>query len=165
MKKRSIVTAAIATSIALCAAVWPQAETPKKTPALNETTAVTAPKVTVEDSKKEVEMVPSTEKETAEILQPEQTREATPESESAPAETSTTPEVQPTPEPDSVPKVSYNPPLEQAAEPPVAQATIEPQSGDMVYVPGFGWLENQGPNHAEYAEDMYENGNKIGIMG
>lgn len=34
-----------------------------------------------------------------------------------------------------------------------------------VYVPGFGWIESQGPNHAEYAEDMYENGNKIGIMG
>ena len=36
---------------------------------------------------------------------------------------------------------------------------------DMVYVPGFGWIESQGPNHVEYAEDMYENGNKIGIMG
>ena len=35
---------------------------------------------------------------------------------------------------------------------------------DMVYVPGFGWIESQGPNHVEYAEDMYENGNKIGIM-
>ena len=33
------------------------------------------------------------------------------------------------------------------------------------YVPGFGWLEGQGPNHVEYAEDIYENGNKIGIMG
>lgn len=35
----------------------------------------------------------------------------------------------------------------------------------MVYVPGFGWIESQGPNHMEYAEDMYENGNKSGIMG
>ena len=35
----------------------------------------------------------------------------------------------------------------------------------MVYVPGFGWIESQGPNQATYAEDMYENGNKIGIMG
>ena len=38
-------------------------------------------------------------------------------------------------------------------------------SDNMVYVPGFGWIESQGPNHMEYAEDMYENGNKIGIMG
>ncbi len=36
---------------------------------------------------------------------------------------------------------------------------------NMVYVPGFGWIEGQGPNQATYAEDMYENGNKIGIMG
>ena len=35
----------------------------------------------------------------------------------------------------------------------------------MVYVPGFGWIQSEGPNHVEYAEDMYENGNKIGSMG
>ena len=35
----------------------------------------------------------------------------------------------------------------------------------MVYVPGFGWIQSEGPNHVEYAEDMYENGNKIGTMG
>ena len=30
---------------------------------------------------------------------------------------------------------------------------------------GFGWIPDSGPNIAIYAEDMYENGNKIGIMG
>ena len=35
----------------------------------------------------------------------------------------------------------------------------------MIYVEGFGWLEYQGPNHCEYGADIYENGNKIGIMG
>lgn len=54
---------------------------------------------------------------------------------------------------------------EQAAEPPATQTTVEPLSGDIVYVPGFGWIESQGSNHVEYAADMYENGNKIGIMG
>ena len=30
---------------------------------------------------------------------------------------------------------------------------------------GFGWIEDSGePNHGEYAADMYENGNKIGVM-
>ena len=38
-------------------------------------------------------------------------------------------------------------------------------SANMVYVPGFGWIEGQGPNQVTYAADMYENGNKIGIMG
>ena len=100
-----------------------------------------------------------------EIPQQEQTQEATPKPEPAPTETPAAPEVQPTPGPAPVLEVSYAPAPEQAAEPPVAQTTIEPSSGDMVYVEGFGWIESQGPNHVEYAEDMYENGNKIGIMG
>ena len=127
MKKKIFVTAVITTCFALCAAVWPQAETIKEPSMPNESPAVYAPKATVE----EVKTTSPTEKEKAETLQQEQIQETAPE---------------------------------QAAEPPVAQTTIEPQSDDMVYVPGFGWLESQGPNHAEYAEDMYENGNKIGIM-
>lgn len=63
------------------------------------------------------------------------------------------PEVQPTPEP------------EPAPEPTPAQTAADLQPGDMVYVEGFGWLEYQGPNHCEYGADIYENGNKIGIMG
>ena len=165
MKKRIIVTAAIAVCFALCAAVWPQPETVKETPLPSEMTAVTAPEATVEELKTEVKTAAPTEKEKAEIPQQEQTQEAAPEPESVPAETSATPEVQPTPEPAPVPEVSYGPAPEQAAEPPAVQTAIEPLSGDMVYVEGFGWIESQGPNHVEYAEDMYENGNKIGSMG
>ena len=65
------------------------------------------------------------------------------------------------------------PAAENQAEPaPEPPALPEPEieaigdnSADMVYVPGFGWIESQGPNQATCAEDMYENGNKIGIMG
>ena len=49
--------------------------------------------------------------------------------------------------------------------PPTPQSTIELQPGDEVYIPGFGWVPYEGPNHREYAADMYENGNKIGSMG
>ena len=42
---------------------------------------------------------------------------------------------------------------------------IRPKPGDKVYIPGFGWVPYEGPNHREYAADMYENGNKIGSMG
>ena len=47
MKKRIIVTAAITACLALCAAVWPQAETVEKTPAPSETTAVTTPRLSL----------------------------------------------------------------------------------------------------------------------
>lgn len=33
------------------------------------------------------------------------------------------------------------------------------------YVAGFGWAEYEGPNHCEDGTDIYENGNKIEIMG
>lgn len=165
MKKKNIIAATFTACLALCAAVWLQAETIEETPAPHQTTTVNAQEATVVELKTEVETVPLAEKEKAEILQQEQTQESAPEPEPVPTETLTAPEVQPTPEPAPVLEVSYSLAPEQAAEPPAAQTTIEPPSGDMVYVEGFGWIESQGPNHVEYAEDMYENGNKIGSMG
>lgn len=45
----------------------------------------------------------------------------------------------------------------------------EPKGGDVnnkgqTYLPGFGWIENSGENQGTEAEDMYENGNKVGTM-
>ena len=148
MKNRIIITAAFTACLALCAAVWPQAETIEETPAPRQTTTVIAPEATVVELKTEAETALPSEKEKAAIPQSEQTQEAVTEPKSAPTET---PAVQSAPE--------------QAAEPPVAKTTIEPPSGGMVYVPGFGWIQSEGPNHAEYAADTYENGNKIGSMG
>lgn len=165
MKKKIIIAATFTACLALCAAVWPQAETLEETPMPSELPAVYAPKATVEELKTEGETAPPAEKEKAEIPQQEQAQGAAPEPESVPAETSAASEAQPTPEPAPVPEVSYDPTPDQSAEPPAAQTTTEPPSGDMVYVEGFGWIESQGPNHVEYAEDMYENGNKIGSMG
>lgn len=156
MKKRIIIAAAITACLALCAAMWPQAET------VGETPAVIVPEAAVVELKTEAETALPSEKEKTAIPQPEQTQEAVTEPKSAPAET---PAVQSAPEPEPVPEVSYGLAPEQAAEPHVAKTTIEPPSGDMVYVPGFGWIQSEGPNHVEYAEDMYENGNKIGTMG
>ena len=43
-----------------------------------------------------------------------------------------------------------------------------PKTGDtkdgMVYVEGFGWLPDEGAGTGTNADDMYENGNKVGIM-
>ena len=165
MKKRIIVTAAITACLALCAAVWPQAETIEETPALPETPAVTTPRPTLPEPE--------------ELILPEITENqelGIPEAESA---------QQPTTEelPVPAPEIEDEPVAEQKSAPPTQTDSIpvqptqpEPKSAlepkandnelaDMVYVPGFGWIESQGSNQVEYAEDMYENGNKIGIMG
>ena len=52
-----------------------------------------------------------------------------------------------------------------APEPTPPQPPKELQPGDKVYVAGFGWIECEGPNHCEDGTGIYENGNKIGIMG
>lgn len=54
-------------------------------------------------------------------------------------------------------------PSEPVADPEQPQAGDT--SGNQIYVPGFGWVENHGGGGSgTAAEDMYENGNKIGIM-
>lgn len=47
---------------------------------------------------------------------------------------------------------------------PTSAAEVQPQNG-MVYVPGFGYLKSEGPCEWSVSEGMYENGNKVGIMG
>ena len=162
MKKLIMVTVIVA-CLALCAAVWPQTEVAEKTPTPAPTPAVNAPEPPVSERKTKVEAVPQTEKEKAEISKQEPCHEVISEPEIAPTEPAAAPEpvLEPMPEPIPAPEVTPAP--EFTPEP--TPTAINSQPGDMVYVPGFDWLESQGSNHVEYAEDMYENGNKIGIMG
>lgn len=97
------------------------------------------------------EVIPPDE-EKAEATLPELVEEA---DELSSAQTPPASEVPVPPEQDATPQ----------QEPEPNQASPDSAPDNMVYVPGFGWIESQGPNHVEYAEDMYENGNKIGIMG
>ncbi len=51
-----------------------------------------------------------------------------------------------------------------------AEKEDKPSNGDKkdgyIYLNGFGWVADRGGGgEAEYAEDMYENGNKIGYFG
>ena len=73
MKNRIIIAAAFTACLALCAAVWPQAEKVDRPPAPSETTAVIAPQPTLPEAEKPVLPV-VTEKEESEM----------PEAESAP---------------------------------------------------------------------------------
>ena len=153
MKKRIITAAAFAACLALCAAVWPQNQPAGETPALPTPAAVIATQPEVPEIPKTEEVISPEEEKTKAIL-PELVEEA---------------DIAPEPSPAQTPPASEVPvPLEQDAEPrqePEPAPAPDGAPDNMVYVPGFGWIESQGSNHAEYAEDMYENGNKIGIMG
>ena len=153
MKKRIITVAAFAACLALWAAVWPQKKPAEATPVLPTPAAVIATQPEVPEIP-EIEEVKSSEEEKARETLPELVEEA---------------DIVPKPSPTQTPPASEVPvPPEQNATPqqePEPAPTPDSVSDNMVYVPGFGWIESQGPNHMEYAEDMYENGNKIGIMG
>ena len=153
MKKRVITAAAFAACLALCAAVWPQDQPAGETPALPTPAAVIAAQLQVPEIP-EMEEVISPEEEKAEAILPELVEEADILPEPSPAQTPPASEVPVPPEQDATPPQEPEPAPIPDSEP-----------DNMVHVPGFGWIESQGPNHAEYAEDMYENSNKIGIMG
>ena len=163
MKKYIIIAAVFTACLALCAAVWPQSEKAEETPAPIQVAAVDTPKLTVEDIAVETKITPLTEEEKAEIPQAEPLHEGIPETEPTPeeapeiAEVLPALEVEPEPEPVSAPEL--------IPEPAPSQTVSNPQHSDMVYVPGFGWLECQGPGEVIHDESIYENGNKIGIMG
>ena len=153
MKKRIITAAAFAACLALCAAVWPQNQPAGETPALPTPAAVIATQPEVPEIP-EIEEVTPPEEEKAEATLPELVEEADIPLESSPDQTPPASEVPVPPEQDATPQQEPEPAPAPDSEP-----------DNIVYVPGFSWIESQGPNHVEYAEDMYENGNKIGIMG
>lgn len=81
------------------------------------------------------------------------------------------PQMEPPPAPITTP-ASHPTSAAQASQLPTLPA--EPKMGDtrtvdgqrQVYFLGFSWIEdNDTPNECVYAEDMYENGNKVGSMG
>ena len=74
---------------------------------------------------------------------------------------------------DDVPDADRNketPPTYKPEQTEVKPQPTEPAGGStndagQVYVPGFGYVTPSGPNDGGTLDDMYENGNKIGIMG
>ena len=165
MKNRIIIAATFTACLALCAAVWPQTEKVEKTPTPSKTTAVTNPQPTLPESE-ELILPANTEKQEAGVPKAESTPEVAAEEVPIPA-----PEIEDDveAEQESAPHTQTNSapvqPMQPEFGPEPKSITNDNGLADMVYVPGFGWIESQGPNHVEYAEDMYENGNKIGIMG
>ena len=163
MKKRIIIATAFTACLALCAAVWPQTEKVEKTPAPSKTANVTTPRPTLPETE-ELVLPVVTEKKESEMLEAESAPEVAAKELPTPApeiedEAETEQKSAPPTQTESAP---VHPTQSESAPEPIAN---DNELADMVYVPGFGWIQSEGPNHVEYAEDMYENGNKIGAMG
>ena len=152
--KKLVIATMIAACIALCAAVWPHNNATEQTPVPAAETAVSAKEATVAEIEEPAALA-EWEKET--ILRQESPREEQPEPEIGLIETPVASELQP-----STGQASAK---NSAPEPTPPQPSKELHPGDKVYVAGFGWVEYEGPNHCEDGTDIYENGNKIGIMG
>ena len=157
--KKYIITAVIAACLALCTAVWLQTGVAEETPDPIQITAVSAPGSTAKDTVPEAEPILSAEEEKVDIPQAAPLHKDISEPGPVPREVPVITEAHPTPEPEPVPTPEPTP------APVPQQKVTDSQLGDMVYVPGFGWLESQGPNEVICDESIYENGNKIGVMG
>ena len=150
MKKNII--SAIAISLILCAAAWPQLEpSAEETPTEPTPPTVTAAQTDTPKLSEEAEPLTAAEEEKDDAPQMEAIHDTVIELETTPAEEPTFSEKQP----ESKPTPTSAPP----------QTNATPQAGDMVYVSGFGYLECQGPGEVTRSEAMYENGNKVGTMG
>ena len=154
--KKFVIATMIAAGIAMCATVWPHGNVVEETPAPAVETAVSAKKATVVEIETEEKSASLAEMEN-EVPQQEASQKERPEPEAESIETPADSELQPSAE--------QMPAKNSVPEPTPPQASKELQPGDKVYVAGFGWVEYEGPNHCEDGTDIYENGNKIGIMG
>ena len=152
--KKFVIATMIAACVALCAAVWPHGNAVEETPDPAAETAVSAKEATDAEIEERAALA---EKEKETIRRQKSPQEEQPEPETGPIEIPTASELQPS--------TGQAPAKNSAPEPTPPQPPKELQPGDKVYVAGFGWVEYEGPNHCEDGADIYENGNKIGIMG
>ena len=154
--KKFVIATMIAAGVAMCAAVWPHGNVVEETPAPAVETAVSAKKATVVEIETEENSASLAEMEN-EVPQQEASQEERPEPETESIETPADSELQLSAE--------QMPAKNSVPEQTLSQPSKELQPGDKFYVAGFGWVEYEGPNRCEDGTDIYENGNKIGIMG
>lgn len=154
--KKFVIATMIAAGVAMCAAVWPHGNVVEETPAPAVETAVSAKKATVVEIETEENSASLAEMENK-VPQQEASQEERTEPETESIETPADSELQLSAE--------QMPAKNSVPEQTLSQPSKELQPGDKVYVAGFGWVEYEGPNHCEDGTDIYENGNKIGIMG
>ena len=172
MKKHIILAGTALAAFALCWAICSGTATVDTVPTPAAESAVSAPCAPQtqpsEPSSKNIITEPVTQPETVPVTgsapSPAQNcPQTTPVVIAEPQPTEETNEEPPTVVPESTTEEeSITEPSEKYA--PTSVAEVQPQN-DMVYVPGFGYLQSEGPGEWSVSEGMYENGNKVGIMG
>lgn len=162
MKKRRIIAGTVLAASALCWAFWGGTVKVDTGPAAAAESAVSAPCAPQMEQNKPINNIdilePVTESETIPVAG----SVASPAQETLMIVPTSTPAEEPiAKQPAAIPDPA--PTKEPIAEPSVEEAP-QPHDG-MVYVPGFGWLQSEGPGEWSVSENMYENGNKVGSMG
>ena len=161
MKKHIILAGTILAAVALCWAICGGTDTADTVPAPAAENAVSAPCAPqTRPSSKNIITEPVTQPKTVEV-----TGSAASPAQNCPQ---TTPVVIAEPQPAE--ETNEEPPTvvpEPTSEEPIAESPAEepPAQNGMIYVPGFGYLQSEGPGEWSVSESMYENGNKVGIMG
>ena len=162
MKKRKIVAGTVLAASALCWAFWGGTAKVDAVPAATTERAASAPCAPQAQPAEPINNIDITEPVTESEMIPVAGSVASPAQEtptdiptSTPAEEAIAEQPAAIPEP----APAEEPPMQPTAE--TSQAT----QGDMIYVPGFGWLQSEGPGKWSVSENMYENGNKVGLMG
>ena len=145
MKKRKIIAGTVLAASALGWALWGSTANVDAVPAATAESAVSATCAPQTQPSKPIDNI---------IIE-----EPVTESETIPVAGSVDSPAQETPT-----VVPASTPAEEAIAEQPAEETPQPHDG-MVYVPGFGWLQSEGPGEWSISENMYENGNKVGLMG
>ena len=172
MKKHSILIGTAIATVALCWAICGSTAKVDTVPTPAAESAVSAPCAPqtqfIEPSSNIIITEPVTQPETVEVTgsapSPAQDCPQTiPVTIPKPQPTEETNEEPPTVVPESTSEEESIPKLPEKCA-PTSATEAQPQDG-MIYVPGFGYLKSEGPGEWSVSESMYENGNKVGIMG
>ena len=162
MKNRRIIVGTVLATSALCWAFWGSTVKVDTVPAPAAESAVSAPCAPQTQPTEPINKI--------DISEPVTESETIPVAGSSAPLTQEMPMVVPasTPAEEAIteqPAVIPEPaPIEEPTMQPTAE-TPQATQGDMIYVPGFGYLQSEGPGEWSISENMYENGNKVGSMG
>ena len=159
MKNRRIIAGTVLAASVLCWALWGGTAKVDAVPAAAAKSAVSAPCEPQTQPTEPINKIgisePVTESETIPVAG----------SVASPAQETPTDIPTSTPAEEPIAEQSAAIPEPAPTEEPTMQPTAETPQGDMIYVPGFGYLQSEGPGEWSVSENMYENGNKVGSMG